>query len=99
MFVPTNALELIELAAAQDAIKAGKLESRPQWLSPLDVLIQHAVTIAIGGGFDADELLNEVRTAQSYQSLSDQEWQWVLEFIVYGGQSLQAYPEYRRVWS
>ncbi len=63
MFVPTNALELIELAAAQDAIKAGKLESRPQWLSPLDVLIQHAVTIAIGGGFDADELLNEVRTA------------------------------------
>ncbi len=97
MFVPTNALELIELAAAQDAIKAGKLESRPHWSSPLDVLIQHAVTIAIGGGFNADELLAEVRTAQSYQSLSAQEWQWVLEFIVYGGQSLRAYPEYRRV--
>lgn len=96
-FVPTNAIELIELASAQDVIKQGDLEARPLLDKPLDVLAQHAVTVAIGGGFNADELLDEVRTAYSYQSLSNQEWDWVLDFIVRGGQSLSAYPEYHRV--
>lgn len=96
-FVPTNALELIELAAAQDAIRAGQLESRPILDKPLDVLAQHAVTIAIGGGFTSQELLDEVRTTQAYQSLTEEEWQWVLDFVVHGGSSLTAYPEYHRV--
>ncbi|WP_146537575.1 ligase-associated DNA damage response DEXH box helicase [Rubripirellula reticaptiva] len=96
-FVPTNALELVELAAAQDAIRSGHLEARPLLNKPLDVLAQHTVTIAIGGGFDSIELLNEVRTCRSYQSLSEQEWQWVLDFVVQGGSSLEAYPEFHRV--
>ena len=96
-FVPTNALELIELAAAQDSIRAGRLEARPILAKPLDVLAQHAVTIAIGGGFKAQELLDEVRTTFSYRSLTDEEWQWVLDFVVHGGSSLTAYPEYHRV--
>jgi ATP-dependent Lhr-like helicase len=96
-FIPTNALELIELAAAQDAIRKGLLEARPLLNKPLDVLAQHAVTIAIGGGFDRAELLHEVRTCRSYQSLSDTEWQWVLDFVVQGGSSLEAYPEFHRV--
>lgn len=96
-FVPTNALELIELAAAQDAIRKGHLEARPLLNKPLDVLAQHAVTIAIGGGFDSAELLNEVRACRSYQSLSDTEWQWVLDFVVQGGSSLEAYPDFHRV--
>ncbi len=96
-FVPTNAIELIELAAAQDSIKSGKLEARPLLSKPLDVLAQHVVTVAIGGGFRSNELLQEVRTAFAYQSLSDEEWQWVLDFVVRGGTSLTAYPEYHRV--
>ena len=96
-FVPTNAIELIELAAAQDAIAKGKLESRPLLSKPLDVLAQHAVTIAIGGGFTSDELLDEVRKTYAYQTLSDVEWKWILDFIVRGGESLRAYPEYHRV--
>ncbi len=96
-FVPTNALELIELAAAQDSIRAGKLESRPMLDKPLDVLAQHVVTIAIGGGFTSAELLAEVRTAHAYESLTDKEWQWVLDFVVKGGSSLEAYPDYHRV--
>ncbi|QDT09272.1 ligase-associated DNA damage response DEXH box helicase [Planctomycetes bacterium K23_9] len=96
-FVPTNALELIELAAAQDAIRAGRLESRPLLGKPLDVLAQHVVTVAIGGGFTSQELLNEVRSTLAYQSLTDDEWQWVLDFVVQGGSSLTAYPEYHRV--
>ncbi len=96
-FVPTNALELIELAAAQDAIAAGKLEARPPLNKPLDVLVQHVVTVAIGGGFKADALLKEVRSTMAYQSLTDEEWTWIIDFVVRGGSSLTAYPEYRRV--
>lgn len=96
-FVPTNAIELIELAAAQDAIRHGRLESRPLIDKPLDVLAQHAVTIAIGGGFTSEDLFQEVRTAHAYRSLTNIEWQWVLDFIVRGGGSLDAYPDFHRV--
>lgn len=96
-FVPTNSLELIEFAAVQDAIGAGNLESRPLLNKPLDVLAQHVVTIAIGGGFTSDELLAEIRSTSAYQSISDTEWQWVLDFVVRGGSSLTAYPEFHRV--
>ncbi|MAI71923.1 MAG: DNA ligase-associated DEXH box helicase [Rhodopirellula sp.] len=96
-FVPTNAIELMELAAAQDAIRAGHLEARPLLQKPLDVLAQHLVTIAIGGGFHSPDLLQEVRRTQAYESLTDIEWQWVLDFVVRGGASLDAYPEFKRV--
>jgi len=97
VFVPTNALELIELAAAKQAIQQGKMEARPLLNKPLDVLVQHAVTIAIGGGFTSEDLLQEVRTSQAFESLTEDEWQWVLDFIVRGGSSLGAYPEFHRV--
>ncbi|TWT87917.1 putative ATP-dependent helicase Lhr [Neorhodopirellula pilleata] len=96
-FVPTNALELIELAAAQDAIAAGRLESRPLLPAPLDVLIQHLVTVAIGGGFESDSMLSEIRKTRAYESLTDQQWQFALDFIVRGGSTLDAYPEFKRV--
>lgn len=96
-FVPTNAIELIELAAAKHAISQGELESRPLIRKPLDVLAQHLVTIAIGGGFQSEELLQEVRSAYAFESLSDQEWQWVLDFVVRGGSTLEAYPDFKRV--
>lgn len=96
-FVPTHALELVELAAARDAISRGDLEARPLLSKPLDVLTQHAVTIAIGGGFDGEALLEEIRTTRAYENLSDEEWNWVLQFVVRGGESLTAYPEFHRV--
>ncbi|WP_254427025.1 ligase-associated DNA damage response DEXH box helicase [Herbaspirillum sp. VT-16-41] len=95
--VPTNSLELVEAAAAQDAVAAGRVEQRPVPDTPLDVLVQHLVTIALGGGFRADELLAEVRQAWSYRHLREDQWQWALDFVVRGGQSLGAYPEYHRV--
>jgi ATP-dependent Lhr-like helicase len=95
--VPTHALELIEVAAARDAINAGHIESRPPIDKPLDVLAQHVVTVAAGGGFRRDELLEEVRTTFSYRNLSDEAWQWVIEFVTRGGRALNAYPEFKRV--
>ncbi|HLM66984.1 MAG TPA: ligase-associated DNA damage response DEXH box helicase, partial [Longimicrobium sp.] len=95
--VPTNALELIEVAAARDGMHAGAVESRLPVDRPLDLLAQHVVTVALGGGFRADELKAEVRTTRSYAGLMDDEWQWVLDFVTRGGDALSAYPEFQRV--
>ncbi len=94
---PTHAFELVEVAAARDAYKAGAIESRFPVERPLDLLAQHAVTMALGGGFRGDELLAEVRTTHAYRDLTDIEWNWVLDFITRGGEALRAYPEYQRV--
>ncbi len=95
--VPTHAFELVEVAAARDAIHAGKIESRDPVDRPLDLLAQHLVTRAIGGGFTRPEILAELRTTRAYGALSDEELDWVLDFITRGGAALQAYPEYSRV--
>jgi ATP-dependent Lhr-like helicase len=95
--VPTNALELIEVAAARDGVDAGTVESRVPVDRPLDVLVQHVVTIAAGGGFRPAELLAEVRSTRAYADLRDDEWAWVLDFVTRGGDALVAYSEYARV--
>ena len=95
--VPTNTLELVEAAAARRAALAGRVEKREPPDKPLDVLVQHLVSIALGGGFDADALYDEVRQAASYRSLTRAEFRWALDFVEKGGASLGAYPEYHRV--
>lgn len=95
--VPTNSLELLEAAGAKRAVAARRIEARHVPDKPFDVLVQHLVTVALGGGFRAEELYREVRQAWSYRHLSGEEWQWALDFVARGGQSLTAYPEYRRV--
>ena len=52
---------------------------------------------ALGGGVHPDELKREVRATHAYAALTDDEWRWALDFVVHGGASLNAYPEYRRV--
>src|SRR5471030_994469 len=95
--VPTHSLELVEASAAHDAVEARMIEPRESPRKPLDVLVQHLVSMALGGGFVPDELLTEVRGAWAYQDLTDAEWQWALAFVRHGGHSLTAYPDYRRV--
>jgi ATP-dependent helicase Lhr and Lhr-like helicase len=95
--VPTNSLELLEAAGARRAVAARRIEARQVPNKPFDVLVQHLVTVALGGGFRSDELLAEVRTTFSYRALTEEEWQWALDFVARGGQSLTVYPEYRRV--
>jgi ATP-dependent Lhr-like helicase len=95
--VPTNTLELVEAAAARTAIEEGRIESRSAPERPLDVLVQHLVSIALGTGFVDSELLAEVRSSWSYRELADADWNWALDFVGRGGTALQAYPEYHRV--
>lgn len=95
--VPTHAFELLEAAAARDAVQAGRIESRHPPRKPLDVLVQHLVTLAAGPGFKPQALFEEVRSCASYRDLSEAEWAWALDFVMRGGRSLQAYPDYCRV--
>jgi ATP-dependent Lhr-like helicase len=95
--VPTQAIELVEAAAARNAATERAIEPRVPMRGPLDVLVQHLVTCALGGGFRAEALLAEIRGTHAYASLGDADWQWALDFVVHGGASLNAYPEYRRV--
>ncbi|HEY1326628.1 MAG TPA: ligase-associated DNA damage response DEXH box helicase [Casimicrobiaceae bacterium] len=95
--VPTQALELVEAAAVREAAADHRIEPRPALVAPLDVLVQHLVTCALGGGFRPGQLLAEVRSTHAYASLTDDQWQWALDFVIHGGASLNAYPEYRRV--
>ena len=95
--VPTHSMELVEGAAARAAVQAGQIEARDPPLQPLDVLVQHLVTVALGGGFAPDALLAEVRSTAAYADLSAEAWQWCLDFVSQGGASLVAYPDYHRV--
>ncbi|MDM5178332.1 ligase-associated DNA damage response DEXH box helicase [Massilia sp. DJPM01] len=95
--VPTHSLELLEAAGAKHAVAARRIEGRLVPNKPFDVLVQHLVTVALGGGFRSEQLYQEVRSAWSYRALTPEEWQWALDFVARGGQSLTAYPEYQRV--
>ncbi len=95
--VPTNTLELIEAAAARRAALTGQIEQRTSPDKPLDVLVQHLVTIALGGGFVPCELYAEVITTYAYRALTRAEFDWVMAFCERGGTSLTAYPDYHRI--
>jgi ATP-dependent Lhr-like helicase len=97
LFVPTHALELVEMAAAREALQRGEVEPRTPLRKPLDVLAQHLVTCAMGGGFTREDLRAEVREATSYQDLTDEEFEWTLALVREGSATLRAYPEFRRV--
>jgi len=94
--VPTHSLELVEAAAARHALALGRIEDRRTPHAPLDVLVQHLVTVALGGGFVPADLLAEVRRAPAYASLADNDWEWALQFVRQGGASLATYPDFQR---
>jgi len=95
--VPTHSLEIVEAAAARAAVRAGQVESRASPEQPVDVLVQHLVTVALGGGFTPEALYQEVRRTWAYRGLTQAMWDWCLGFVSGGGQALAAYPDYRRV--
>lgn len=97
LFLPTNALELLEISAFRHGLQAGDVETRRPLNQPYDVLIQHLVTLACGDGFRATETLETIRRAVSYCQLTEAEFNWILEFITTGGACLGAYPRYRKV--
>ncbi len=96
-FVPTHALELVEAAALKSAINSEEMESREPILKPYDVLVQYLVTLAVSDGFHPDEIFPEIKKTFAYQTLSEKEWNSILQFITQGGKSLSRYNEYSKV--
>ena len=96
-FVPTHALELVEASALRYAIKHQTLEVKTPFIRSFDVLIQYLMTLAVSEGFDQKMIFEEIKNTHCYASLTQEEWLQVLNFLVHGSQSLQAYDEYQKV--
>ena len=96
-FLPTHAIELIEASALQKAVKHNTIEDRIPYLNSYDVLLQYLTTLAISDGFYPKEIFKEVSETFCYQAMSEDYWQWLLNFLVMGSQSLQSYDEYKKV--
>ena len=96
-FLPTNALELLEISAFRRGLAAGQIESRHTLEKPYDVLLQHLVTLACGDGFAPKETFDTVRKAFSYRGLLIEEFDWMVDFLEKGGKCLQAYPRYKKI--
>ncbi|MBW0172832.1 MAG: ligase-associated DNA damage response DEXH box helicase [Vulcanococcus sp.] len=97
LFMPTNALELLEVSAMRRGLENGLVEHRRPPQLPLDVLLQHLTSLACGAGFQPEEELATVRRCWSFRHLSEAQWQWCLDFLEHGGQCLTAYPRYRKL--
>ncbi len=95
--VPTQLLELIEITAVRTAIQEHHIEPRISLKKPYDVLIQHMVTCALGGGFSEEEFYQEVVKTHAYQELTREEFKWIVFLVQNGGNTLNAYPEYRKI--
>lgn len=96
-FLPTNTLELTEAAALREAMNRNIVEDRVPYLRSFDVLIQYLITLAVSDGFRPEEIFPEIKGTVSYSSVTEDEWNWVLNFITTGGEALTAYNEYRKV--
>ncbi len=97
LFMPTNALELLELSAVRRGLCSGLVEERHPPDQPLDVLLQHLTTLGCGPGFHPEETLHAIRGTATYRQLSDQDWNWCLRFLQHGGECLGAYSRYRKL--
>ena len=89
-FLPTHAIELIEASALQRAVKSRGVEDRMPYLNSFDVLLQYLTTLAISDGFFPEEIYREIKQTFCYQAVTEDQWQWLLNFLVMGSQSLQS---------
>ena len=96
-FVPTHSLELLEASAMRRCIAAGEIEQRIPYIRSFDVLVQYLVTLAVSEGFRPEVIFEEVKKTYCYSTITWEEFQWCLEFITTGGNSLEAYDEYHKV--
>ncbi len=96
-FLPTHAIELVEASALKRAVAQNAVEDRMPYLNSYDVLLQYLTTLAISDGFYPAEIYKEVTQTFCYQALDKNQWQWLLNFLVLGSQSLQTYDEYKKV--
>ena len=68
-FLPTHAMELIESLALQRGIEKHKIEDRLPYLNSYDVLFQFLMTLAVGSGFDQEDLFPVIKKTFCFQTI------------------------------
>ena len=96
-FLPTHAIELVEASALQKAVEQEAVEDRLPYLNSYDVLVQYLTTLAVSDGFYPEEIFPEIKSTFCFQAITEEQWNWALNYIVYGGESLHNYNEYKKV--
>jgi ATP-dependent Lhr-like helicase len=96
-FIPTHALELVEISAIKEAVQSGIVEKREPMVMCFDVLMQYLVTLSIGEGFVAEQIYHEVKNTFAFSLMSPEEWSWLIKNISQGGNTFQAYDEFSKV--
>lgn len=96
-FVPTHSLEILEAHALKTAAQEKAFESRPPAVRCFDVLIQYCLTLACGEGLDDLATFEEIKSTFAFSSIDRAEWEQLIAFLVQGGQSLEAYDEYKKL--
>jgi ATP-dependent Lhr-like helicase len=96
-FLPTHAIELVEAAALQKAVKQKTVEDRLPYLLSFDVLVQYLTTLAVSDGFFPKDIFPEIKSTFCFQTITENQWNEILSFITLGGKSLQSYDEYKKV--
>lgn len=96
-FLPTHTLELLEALALKMASEKNLAETRIPVVRAFDVLVQYLMTLAVGEGFDEKIIYQEIIQTHCYASVSREEWQLLLAFMLHGGDSLQFYDEYNKL--
>jgi ATP-dependent Lhr-like helicase len=97
VLVPANRFEVLECAAAIDAIAENAQDTPPLRTGALDVLAQHVLGCACGEPFLSDELYEEVLTAAPYSTLARTDFDDVVDFVATGGYALKTYERFARI--
>ena len=95
--VPSHALEVAEIVAVKEALQQKVIESRFPLTRCYDVLFQHLTSLAVGGGFEYGPTYRELRSTLGFSDLTEEEFQDVLDHLMHGGKSLEAYPDYQKL--
>ncbi len=96
-FVPTHALEIIEGAAMRSAIREQSIEERIPLTLSYDVLAQFIITLALTQNYSLAEVKSIVLNTHAFGMLTEEEWNWTLDFVTDGSRSLKNYEEYKKV--
>jgi ATP-dependent Lhr-like helicase len=97
LLVPSNRFEVLECIAAKEAVAAGKQDGETRRIGGLDVLAQHILGMACADLFDADELYEEITTAEPYRLLTRETFDKALDFVATGGYALRTYERFAKL--
>lgn len=98
MLVPTNRFEYLECLAAKAGIAHNEIDGVLPKQGGLDVLAQHILGTACSAPFGPDSLYAEITKAWPYKSVTRQEFDQVIAFVMNGGYALNAYEHYKRIY-